>query len=259
MKQKMDVLIIEDEAAAASRICKMLLQLEPDARVVEVTDSIESTLEWLEHHPQPDLILSDIQLADGSSFEIFRQTKVEAPVIFTTAYDQYAIDAFKLNSIDYLLKPIKLQELAQSLDKFKKTKYKVASPALDYSLLLQALQPTTKPNYQKRLVIKFGQHLKTVEIAEVAYFFTQDKVTHVCTFEGKRWPIDQNLDEVEDILDPLQFFRINRQFIINIKAIDAMYSYSKARVKIDLSPASTHETIVSTERAAAFKQWLIGK
>ncbi|MER2999481.1 LytR/AlgR family response regulator transcription factor [Pontibacter populi] len=255
----MDVLIIEDEAAAASRIIKMLQQLDASVRVLDVTDSIESTVQWLESNPHPDLILSDIQLADGSSFEIFRQTKVEAPVIFTTAYDQFAIDAFKLNSIDYLLKPIKLQELEHSLDKFKKTYGKTAAPAVDYSLLLQALQPNAKTGYQKRLVIKFGQHLKTVEIANVAYFFTQDRVTHLCTFENKRWPIDQNLDEVEDMLAPTQFFRINRQFIINIEAIDAMYSYSKARVKIDLCPPSTHETIVSTERAAAFKQWLVGK
>ncbi|MBC5772835.1 response regulator transcription factor [Pontibacter sp. KCTC 32443] len=255
----MDVLIIEDEAAAASRISKMLQQLDATVRVLDVTDSIESSVQWLENNPQPDLILSDIHLADGSSFEIFRQTLVEAPVIFTTAYDQYAIDAFKLNSIDYLLKPIKLQELAQSLEKFKKTKYKIAAPTVDYTLLLQALQPQIKSAYQKRLVIKFGQHLKTVEIAEVAYFYTQERVTHLCTFEGKRLPIDQNLDEVEDILDPAHFFRINRQFIINIKAIDAMYSYSKARVKIDLNPASVHETIVSTERAATFKQWLVGK
>ena len=124
---------------------------------------------------------------------------------------------------------------------------------------MKPLQPNSKSAYQKRLVIKFGQHLKTVEIADVAYFYTQERVTHLCTFEGKRWPIDQNLDEVEAILDPAQFFRINRQFIINIKAIDAMYSYSKARVKIDLNPASTYETIVSAERAAAFKQWLVGK
>ncbi|NDK56635.1 LytR/AlgR family response regulator transcription factor [Pontibacter fetidus] len=255
----MNVLIIEDEAAAASRISKMLLQLDSTIRILGVTDSIESTVDWLNNHAQPDLILSDIQLADGSSFEIFRQTNVEVPVIFTTAYDQFALDAFKLNSIDYLLKPIKLQELAQSLEKFKKTRSKTSGPAVDYSLLLQALQPNAKPAYQKRLVIKFGQHLKTVEIADVAYFYTQERMTHVCTFEGKRWPIDQNLDEVEDILDPSQFFRINRQFIINIKAIDAMYSYSKARVRIDLHPASDHETIVSTERAAAFKQWLVGK
>jgi len=255
----MNVLIIEDEAAAARRISKMLQQLDANVRVLEMTDSIESTVQWLENNPHPDLILSDIQLADGSSFEIFRQTKVEAPVIFTTAYDQFAIDAFKLNSIDYLLKPIKLQELEQSLAKFRKSFSKTSAPAVDYSLLLQALKPNTKSAYQKRLVIKFGQHLKTVEIAEVAYFYTQDRITHLCGFDGKRLPIDQNLDEVEDILDPAQFFRINRQFIINIKAIDAMYSYSKARVKIDLNPPSTHETIVSTERAAAFKQWLVGK
>lgn len=258
----MNVLIIEDEAAAANRIRKMLLQLDASMQVLEITDSIEASVRWLQNNPQPDLILSDIHLADGSSFEIFRQTAVDAPVIFTTAYDQYAIDAFKLNSIDYLLKPVKLTELQQSLEKFKKNHHKPqaqASPGIDYAKLLEVLQPQVQPNFQKRLVIRFGQHLKTVEIANVAYFYTQDRVTHLCTFDGKHLPIDQNLDEVESLHDPAQFFRINRQFIINIAAIDAMYSYSKARVKIELNPKASQETIVSTERAAAFKQWLVGK
>ena len=256
----MNVLLIEDEEAAANRIRKMLLQVDEHLNVVAITDSIEATVTWMAQHPQPDLIISDIHLADGSSFEIFKQTKVASPVIFTTAYDQYAIQAFKLNSIDYLLKPVKLPELVQSLEKFKKQHQANNTPAIDYSKLLEALQPKQEtPNFQKRLLIRFGPHLKAIEIDSVAYFYTQEKVTHLCTFENKRLPVDLTLDEVEAILDPAVFFRINRQFIINIAAIDAMYSYSKSRVKIDMKPASDQETIVSAERAAAFKQWLTGK
>jgi len=255
----MNVLLIEDEDAAANRIRKMLQQLDGGLKVIAVTDSIDSSVEWLENNLQPDLIISDIHLADGSSFEIFRQTKVEAPVIFTTAYDQYAIQAFKLNSIDYLLKPVKLPELEQSLEKFRKQQSKT-TPGLDYAKLLEVLHPTKEPvTYQKRLVIRYGPHLKTVEIEAIAYFYTQEKVTHLCTFENKRLPVDMTLDEVEAILDPAVFFRINRQFIINVAAIDAMFSYSKSRVKIELKPTCNQETIVSTERAPEFKEWLTGK
>jgi two-component system response regulator LytT len=254
----MNVLLIEDEEAAAQRMQKMLNQLDPEINILTVTDSIESTVNWLQNNPEPDLIFSDIHLADGSSFEIFREVKVNSPVIFTTAFDKYALDAFKVNSIDYLLKPIKADELAQSLQKFKNL-HSNQTPALDYQKLLQVLQPNNTKTFQKRLVIRYGQHIKTVEVADIAYFFTQDKVTFLNTFENKKLPVDNTLDELEDVLDPAQFFRINRQFIINVKAIGSMYSYSKSRVKIELNPASDIETIVSTERSASFKNWLTGK
>jgi DNA-binding LytR/AlgR family response regulator len=254
----MNVLLIEDEEAAALRMQKMLRQLAPDINILAVTDSIESSVEWLQQNASPDLIFSDIHLADGSSFEIFRETDVTSPVIFTTAFDKYALEAFKLNSIDYLLKPIKAEELSQSLEKWKRLKGR-EKPAFDYQSLLHALQPNHSKTFQKRLVIRYGAHIKTVEVADIAFFFTQEKVTFLNTFENKKLPVDNTLDELEVMLDPAQFFRINRQFIINVKAIGSMYSYSKSRVKIELNPSCEIETIVSTERSASFKNWLTGK
>ncbi|MFC5269740.1 LytR/AlgR family response regulator transcription factor [Adhaeribacter terreus] len=254
----MKVFLIEDEEVAAARMEKLLRQLEPGLYIAGVADSIESSVEWLRQNPAPDLIFSDIHLADGSSFEIFKEVEVTAPVIFTTAFDQYALDAFKVNSIDYLLKPVKQAELEKSLEKWKRLRSQNTNPVIDYQQLLQALKPAQQ-HFQKRLVIRYGPHIKTVEVADVAYFFTQEKVTFLCTFEGKKLPVDSTLDEQEKELDPTVFFRINRQFIINVKAIGNMLSYSKSRVKIELNPPSEIETIVSTERSATFKNWLTGK
>ena len=253
----MKILLIEDEEAAAARMQKLLRQVAPESQVVAVTDSIESSVNWLRQNPAPDLILSDIHLADGSSFEIFKEVEVTAPVIFTTAFDQYALEAFKVNSIDYLLKPVKLAELEKSLEKWKKLRPQ-PGPALDYQQLINALKPA-QPTHQKRLVIRYGPHIKTVEVADVAYFLTQEKITFLNTFGNKKLPVDFTLDELENMLDPAIFFRINRQFIINVSAIGNMTSYSKSRVKIDLNPPSEIETIVSTERSATFKNWLTGK
>jgi two-component system response regulator LytT len=255
----MNVLLIEDEEAAAQRMQKLLTQIDPDLNVIAVTDSIESSLAWLKSNKAPDLIFSDIHLADGSSFDIFREVEVSSPVVFTTAFDQYALEAFKVNSIDYLLKPIKAEALAQSLEKWKKLRNQNQPVVPDLQKLLQALQPNQPKTYQKRLVIRYGPHIKTVEVAEVAYFFTQEKVTFLNTFGNKKLPVDNTLDELEDVLDPAVFFRINRQFIINVKAIGSMCSYSKSRVKIELDPPSEIETIVSTERSSTFKNWLTGK
>lgn len=254
----MNVLIIEDEETAAARLKRMLKEIDPGVNVVAVTESISESVAWLSSNPAPDLILADIHLADGPSFEVFRQTKVQSPLIFTTAYDQYAIKAFKFNSVDYLLKPIKKAELEESLAKYRQLHRTGTPPSIDYSQLLAALNPKQQ-GQQKRLVIRYGQTIKTVEIADAAYFYTEEKVTHVCTFDNKRLPIDHNLDELESILDPARFFRINRQFIISVNAIDSMYSYSKSRVKISLNPPSEIETIVSTERSGDFKEWLLGK
>ncbi|MDX5348651.1 MAG: LytTR family DNA-binding domain-containing protein, partial [Hymenobacteraceae bacterium] len=231
--------------------------IDADVEILAVTDSIEASVNWLQDNPAPDLIVSDIQLADGSSFEIFRETEVTTPVIFTTAFDEFAIEAFKVNSIDYLLKPIKREELSNSLIKYRKLRRVQAAP-IDYTKLLEVLQPQPK-SFQKRIVIRFGNSIKKVEIEDVAYFYTHEKVTFLCTFGCKRLPVDYNLDQLEEILDPSVFFRINRQFVVNIAAIDTMHAYSKSRVKIELNPECDLETIVSTERSSGFKHWLTGK
>ena len=247
----MNILIVEDEPAAARRIEKLIMELEPDARVMDVLDTIEGVVQKLEGANQIDLIFLDIHLADGSSFEIFRLINVKTPVVFTTAYDDYAIQAFKVNAIDYLLKPIKKTELKAAFDRFKNLG---ARTYIDYSALAQQITPQPK-----RFLIRFGQQIKVVEQKDVAYFYTKDKVSFLVNFEGRRYPIDYSLERLEEIIDGRSFFRINRQFIINLKSIREMHAYSKSRVKIDLQPSSEIDTIVSTERSPLFKRWLAGE
>ena len=253
-----DIFILEDEEAALHRLIKIIKQTIPEAEIVGSEDSIESCVDWFESHPQPDLIFMDIHLADGLSFEIFQKIKVVAPVIFTTAYDKYAIKAFKVNSIDYLLKPIKPEELQKSFEKFKHWSKNKTLQVIDYDKLSRMLKEN-RHSYQERIVVKYGQKIKTIEINKTAYFYTTEKVVFLCTFDNCNFPIDYNLDTLESMVNPKDFFRINRQFIINIKAIDQMFSYSKSRVKILLKPPSPIETIVSTDRSGKFKSWLSGK
>lgn len=248
-----NILIIEDEEPAANRLKKMVTELEPDANVLENIVSINSAIEWFKQNPSPDLIFSDIQLSDGLSFDIFKNVEVQCPVIFITAYDQYAIDAFKVNSIDYLLKPIKKDDLQVAINKFKKLNRSESS--LDINKVLEVFnQP--KAEYKTRFIVRYGEHIKTIRIEEAAYFYTEDKINFLTTNEGRRYIIDYNLDALESMLDPKTFFRINRQFIISINAISEMFSYSKSRVLVKLNPASKHETVVSTERSGDFKLWL---
>jgi DNA-binding LytR/AlgR family response regulator len=249
----MKILLIEDEDPAAKRLQKMLLEIEPDAEVSDNIVSVSSAIKWLGANPLPDLIISDIQLSDGISFEIFKAVEILCPVIFTTAYDQYAIEAFTVNSIDYLLKPIKKDELANAIAKFKKIQ--PATPAIDIHQLLKSFSNQSQ-EYKKRFVVRYGEHIKTINIEEVAFFYTEDKVNFLTTKEGRRFAIDFNLDSLESMLDPKTFFRINRQYIIGIHSIAEMFAYSKSRVLVKLNPAAKHETIVSTERSAEFKLWL---
>lgn len=249
-----NILIIEDEEPAANRLKKMVTELEPEANVLDNIVSVNSAIAWFKQNPLPDLVFSDIQLSDGLSFEIFKNVEVLCPVIFITAYDQYAIDAFKVNSIDYLLKPIKKEDLQSAITKFKKLSRSEA-PALDINKVLEVFnQPKTE--YKTRFIVRYGEHIKTIKIEEAAYFYTEDKINFITTNEGRRYTIDYNLDALESLLNPKTFFRINRQFIICIHAISEMFSYSKSRVLVKLNPPSKHETIVSTERSGDFKLWL---
>lgn len=249
----MKILIIEDEEPAAKRLEKLLHEIEPGVEVVQHIVSVSSAIEWLGNNDCPELIFSDIQLSDGLSFEIFKNINISCPVIFTTAYDQYAIEAFKVNSIDYLLKPIKKEELKASIEKFRKLVPAKTAP-VDVTKILETFTPKT--DFKKRFVIRYGEHIKTINIQDVAYFYTEDKVNFLTTKEGRRYAIDYNLDALESMIDPKTFFRINRQYIIAIHAIAEMFAYSKSRVLVKLNPASKHETIVSTERSGDFKLWL---
>ena len=252
----MTTLIIEDEEPAYRRLQKMLKELEPENTLLNQIVSVSSAVKWFKENEEPDLVISDIQLSDGISFDIFKQVAIKCPIIFTTAYDQYAIEAFKVNSIDYLLKPVKKDELEKAVTKFKALTHTTAAPAIDINKLLQSLQPSTSNDYKKRFVVRYGEHIKTIDIEEVVYFYTEDKATFLCTKDARRFVVDFNLDTLDSILDPKIFFRINRQYIISIHSIAEMFAYSKSRVLIKLSPAGKHETIVSTERSADFKHWL---
>ena len=248
----MKVLIIEDEITAARRLKNLVTKINPDIEIVDQLDSIEGVLNWLQNNELPDLIFMDIHLADGSSFEIFNHAEIEKPVIFTTAYDVYAIQAFQVNAVDYLLKPIKEDQLRAALEKYHK--YHKESK-IDYQKVVRSLQ---QPSDEKRFLIRLGHSIKLVEIKDVAYFYTKDKITFLITNAGKRYPIDYSLEKLDEIVNSKKFFRINRQFIINIDAIKEMLSYSKSRVKIELNPHCDLETIVSTERSPVFKKWLLG-
>ncbi|MEO6584431.1 MAG: LytTR family DNA-binding domain-containing protein, partial [Ferruginibacter sp.] len=210
------ILIIEDEEPAAKRLLKMIKEAEPDVQLLDTLVSVSAAVAWFKNNPCPDIIFSDIQLADGISFEIFKTISVNCPVIFITAFDQYAIEAFKVNSIDYLLKPVKKEELQNALEKFKRIN--TPPPVFNVDQLMQAYQ-TSASNYKQRFVVKYGEHLKTITTQDVAYFYTEDKVNFLTNKDGRRYVIDFNLDTLETLLDPKLFFRINRQFIISIDAI----------------------------------------
>lgn len=254
----MKILIIEDENAAARRLEKLLHEIDPTIEILERLDSVEASVRWLQEHSAPDLVLLDIHLADGASFEIFEHVALRCPVIFTTAYDEYALQAFRVNAIDYLLKPIKSAELSAALDKYRHLYQQPATP--DYNALLNSLMRREGHSFLRRMLIKFGNSIKLVDMDEAAYFYTRDKITFlVVRGAGKRYPVDYPLDRLETLLDPKVFFRINRQFIVNVKAIKEMHPYSKSRVKVALEPSTELETVVSTERSADFKRWLVGE
>ena len=253
----MEFLIIEDEEPAVKRLVKLMNEIAPDAKLVDTIVSVHSAINWFLENKMPELIFMDINLADGLSLEIFKKVNITCPVIFTTAYEQYAIEAFKVNSIDYLLKPVKKEDVENALKKLEAIRGKAAAN-IDYKSLLDNLNVVPK-EYRKRFVIRFGEHIKTVTSTEIAYFFTENKANFLCTHEGRRYPIEFHLDELEEMLDPEIFFRINRQFIICIHAIDEMKSYSKSRVNVKMKPPTNHDTIVSVERSASFKQWLGGE
>ncbi len=248
------IIILEDEEPAAKRLLKMIKEADPEVELLGSISSVSAAIKWFKENDPPDLIFSDIQLADGTSFDIFKEVKFLCPIIFVTAFDQYAIDAFKINSIDYLLKPLKKDELLFAINKFKKSR-QAESSSFDINKLLQVYNPKSLV-YKTRFIVRYGEHIKTIQTDEIAYFYTEDKVNFLTTHEGKRFAIDFNLDSLETLLDPKLFFRINRQFIVSIGSITEMFAYTKGRVLIKLKPAAKQETIVSTERSADFKIWL---
>ncbi len=247
----MNVVIIEDEKPAFNRLGKLLHELMPEVKITAHLDSIQQTKNWFDTHPAPDLVFLDIHLADGNAFDLLKLVSIKAPIIFTTAYDTYAIEAFKTSSVDYLLKPLKKEQLQQALEKLDSLK----------EFFTQRIEEKSKhpEEYKKRFLIRFGEHIKTVSVNEIAYFYSENKATFAKTIDNRNFPVDQNLDSLEQVLNPQEYFRINRQYIISLNAIDDMRTYTKARVVVRLNPSVKEAPVVSSERAADFKLWLAGE
>ncbi|MBZ9730185.1 LytTR family DNA-binding domain-containing protein [Salegentibacter sp. JZCK2] len=252
----MRIVIIEDEAFAADVLESMILELRPKTEVLEKLESIEEAVEWFKMNQHPDLVFCDIHLSDGNSFEIFRQTEVKCPVIFTTAYNEYAIEAFKVNSVDYLLKPIGKDELAKAIQKYEELK-QTDLPLENLQRLLQdAAKGRSQTEKKSRFMVKSGQSIKTISTEQVAYFLAEDGVVLLVTFEANRFVVGYTLDQLEDMLDPETFFRTNRQLIANIKSVKEVSPYFKGRLHLALNPSLAGDQIISSSKASSFKEWL---
>lgn len=251
----MKLLIIEDEPLAAKRLETLLIEIAPDATVLSKIDSIKKAVEWLSVNTAPDLILMDIQLADGISFLIFEQCEVKSPVIFTTAYDDYAIKAFKVNSIDYLLKPIAKSELAAAIAKYKRMTSQIPDTKLLLDNIGQAMQMLTK-RYKSRFMIKVGEHLRTIDISNIHYFYSHEKTTFCFTNEKRSLILDYTLDQLEAMVDPGLFFRINRKYLVSANAFSDIISHTNSRLKLRLKGETDDDAVVARERVQDFKNWL---
>ncbi len=248
----MKILIIEDEKPAASRLEKLLKPHFPEAKFPENLDTVSKSVRWFAENAAPDLIFCDIQLADGISFEIFEKVKVASPVIFTTAFDQYAIRAFQVNAIDYLLKPIDPADLARAVDKFKSSQVR---PLLDLELLKGLLQPEKK-SFKNRFLVRFGEKIQSVSTEDIAFFFSEERVTFLQTFSGKKFVLDSTLEQVESQVDPAVFFRLNRKYLCRVDAVDEVLTYSNSRLKVKLKNCPDRDILISREKVGEFKDWL---
>jgi len=250
----MNIIIVEDEKPSARRLKRMLEELNIQAQAM--LHSVSESVIWFKNNKHPDLILLDIQLSDGLSFEIFEQVEVKSAIIFTTAYDEYALKAFKLNSIDYLLKPIDQDELRIAIDKFKTKQPQSPNLQVDLDQIKRLLINPLSKNYKERFTIKIGQHLKVISVDDIECFYSENKGTYIFTSNNRDYLIDSPLDHLETSLDPLKFFRVNRKFYVNMKAIKDIISYTNSRLQIILNTFSDHEIIVSREKVKDFKNWL---
>lgn len=250
----MKVVIIEDEVMAAELIEGLVLKYDPSIEILATLDSIKASAEWFNNNPLPDLVFMDIHLADGLSFEIFDRAKVKCPIIFTTAYNEYAIRAFKVNSIDYLLKPLDFDELKQAIDKFKERfSGKPNAPSPDvFDKVLNML--TNK--FKQRFVIKVGEHIRSIPVEDVLYFYSLEKATFLHTATDHNYVIDYSIEQIENLVDPQKFFRINRKYLISLNSFDDIISYSNSRLKIELLHSDEYDVIVAREKVQKFKKWL---
>lgn len=253
----MNVIIVEDEALARERLCSLINECDPTIEVAEEFDTIEDTVDYFKTGAKPDLAFFDIKLSDGLSFEVFNQVNTNVPVVFTTAFDDFAIKAFKLNSIDYLLKPIDKNDLQFALDKHKNLKQLNTSNSVNNELLNNLLKNIDK-SYKKRFLVKFGDKIQFKEVNETAFIYADGKTAYLVPVgSSRKYIIDHTLDELEQhILDPDRFFRINRKVIVRLEAIKEIRSYINSRLKIDIEAPTDLELIVSRERVTSFKNWI---
>jgi len=250
----MKVLIIEDEKPAARRLNRMLEKQQVD--VSTMLHSVAEAKQWFLTNKHPDLIFLDIQLSDGLSFEIFEEIEIKSAVIFTTAYDQYALEAFKLNSIDYLLKPIDEDDLIAAIEKYKSFKPQQENTMISFADVKRLLVSEAENKYKTRFTIKIGQHLKMVSVEDIECFYSENKSTYLSTTDRRSYLLDITLEQLEEQLDPKHFFRISRKFFININAVKDIVAYTNSRLKIQLNKYNEQELIVSRERVKEFKIWL---
>jgi len=252
----MNVVIVEDESIAARRLTKRLKQIRPDVEIIAVLSSVKESVAWFQsdNHDEADLIFLDIQLSDGLSFSIFDEISLNTPIIFTTAYDEYAVRAFELNSVAYLMKPVRSRDLEESLNKLDRLK---SAFTVDFERLLNEIQGN-EPEFRERFLIQIGEKFITLKADRISYFYTFQKSVYVRSRKGRSYPIDLSLDALQGSLDPAVFFRINRQIIVHIDAIEEMMALSRSRM--ELTMCSQHDddigAIVSAERSADFRKWL---
>ena len=248
----MKILIVEDETAAYENLVEILSEIDPKIQIAGSTESIRQTIKWLESNQNPDLILMDIHLSDGSAFAIFDKLTVETPIIFTTAYDEYAIEAFKVNSIDYLLKPIKPEELKRALDKFKRLS---RQDVMKY--IAQLTQFTPSPKYNDKLLIPFRDKLQPVDTKEISFFYTTDKNTQIYLNNGKTLSYSKTLEQIERSLNPADFFRANKQFLISRGSVSNITIWFDSRLLLSMNQETPERIFVSKNKASEFKAWFV--
>lgn len=249
----MRVLIIEDEAIASQRLQMLLKDYDASIEILASLDSIEESVAWLQQYEHPDVMLLDIQLADGFSFEIFKRATYQKPVIFTTAYNEYALEAFRYFSVDYLLKPISFDALKTALDKYK---FITNTEQMDYATIFKALKSFPVEQYKERFLAKVGQRLIFIKTSEVAYFRAEDKIVYIIDKQGNKLPVDYTLEKLETVLDPRYFFRLNRKVIVSIDSIAQVKPYYNSRLMLYLKDGNkSDDMIISRERVPEFRQW----
>ena len=252
----MNVVIVEDEHLTAERISTLLKQIDPGIEIKAIIDSVKQSVDWFKTNKKPDLVFMDIQLADGLSFDVFDKVKIEVPVIFITAFQEYAIKAFKVNSVDYLLKPVSEENLRAALDKYKRYYNKELSiPSIGGDLLQNIRDMISKP-YKSRFMVRVGDHIKTVDAAQILYFYSLQKGTYLHSSDRHTYVVDYTLGGLEELLDPLLFHRINRRYLITHKAISDVVTLSSSKLKVKLLHSEDDEIYISRDRVATFKEWL---